>query len=167
VDVTNGLDGEGPMSAERAGTLPALVLVDMVRGGADPVALRREILTHGGLYAHTGTNDLRVVEERFHAGDAASGRIIQAMAYNVAKAIGGMAAALYEETGTGLNAVVLTGGMARSGLFVAEITRRTKFLGPVLALPQVDEMQALAKGAQLALEGQTQVRRYAAAKERS
>jgi butyrate kinase len=160
VDVTNGLDGEGPMSAERAGTLPALVLVEMVRAGADPDALRREILTHGGLYAHAGTNDLRVVEERYRQGDAASGLLIQALAYNVAKAVGGMAAALFEETDAPLRAVVLTGGMSRSGLLVTEITRRVRFLAPVLALPQVDEMQALAKGAELALAGREQVRVY-------
>jgi len=160
VDVTNGLDGEGPMSAERAGTLPALVLVEMVRDGADPDALRREILTHGGLYAHAGTNDLRVVEKRFQAGDEASGQLIQVLAYNVAKAVGGMAAALFEVTDAPLAAVVLTGGMARSECLVAEITRRVRFLAPVLALPQVDEMLALARGAELALEGRVPVRSY-------
>jgi len=160
VDVTNGLDGEGPMSAERAGTLPALVLMELVQNGADPQALRREILTHGGLFAHTGSNDLRVVEERFRNGDENCGRIIQALAYNVAKAVGSMAAALFEETADPLCAIVLTGGMARSQYLVAEITRRVRFLAPVLALPQVDEMQALAKGVQLALAGQAMVRSY-------
>jgi butyrate kinase len=160
VDVTNGLDGEGPMSAERAGTLPALVLVEMVQNGAAPDALRREILTHGGLYAHAGTNDLRVVEKRFRAGDEQSGLLIQALAYNVAKAVGGMAAALFEETDAPLAAVVLTGGMSRSAYLVAEITRRVRFLAPVLVLPQVDEMQALARGAQLALAGRISVREY-------
>lgn len=160
VDVTNGLDGEGPMSAERAGTLPALVLMELVHAGADPMALRREILTHGGLYAHTGSNDLRVVEERFRNGDDTCGRIIQALAYNVAKAVGSMAATLQEQTEAPLCAIVLTGGMARSQYLVAEITRRVRFLAPVLALPQVDEMQALAKGAELALAGEIPVRRY-------
>ncbi|OIO05197.1 MAG: butyrate kinase [Desulfovibrionaceae bacterium CG1_02_65_16] len=160
VDVTNGLDGEGPMSAERAGTLPALVLVEMVRDGADPDALRREILTHGGLYAHAGTNDLRVVEQRFRAGDESAGKLIQILAYNVAKAVGGMAAALFEATDARLDAVVLTGGMARSELLVGAITRRVRFLAPVLVMPQVDEMQALAKGAELALAGKVPVLDY-------
>jgi butyrate kinase len=162
VDVTNGVDGEGPMSAERAGTLPALVLVEMVQKGADPARLRREILTCGGLYAHAGTNDLREVEARFRAGDARCGEIISALAYAVAKAVGSMTAALFEETEDGPAAVVLTGGMARSELLVAEITRRVRFFAPVLALPQVDEMQALAKGAQLALSGGAPVQSYAA-----
>ncbi|MDP2848262.1 MAG: butyrate kinase [Humidesulfovibrio sp.] len=162
VDVTNGLDGEGPMSAERAGSLPALVLVEMVQKGADPALLRREILTAGGLYAHTGTNDLREVEERFRAGEAHCGEAIQALAYGVAKSIGGMAAALFEETADGLAAVVLTGGMARSEYLAGEIARRVRFLAPVLALPQVDELLALSRGAQLALAGRETIRSYAA-----
>lgn len=162
VDVTNGVDGEGPMSAERAGALPALVLVEMVRAGDDPVRLRKEILTSGGMYAHTGTNDLREVERRFRAGDAACGAVIQAMAYGVAKFIGAMAAALQEDASGCPAAIVLTGGMARSSLLVEEISRRVRFLAPVLALPQVDEMLALATGARLALEGREPVRSYAA-----
>jgi butyrate kinase len=133
----------------------------MVRQGADPLALRREILTHGGLFAHAGTNDLRVVEERFRRGDAPSGRLISALAYGVAKSLGAMAATLYEETDEPPAAVVLTGGMARSALLVEEITRRARFLAPVLNLPQVDEMLALATGAALALDGRTTVREYA------
>lgn len=162
VDVTNGLDGEGPMSAERAGALPALVLVEMIQKGADPAQLRREILTAGGLYAHTGTNDLREVERRMREGDAHCGAVIEALAYAVAKSVGGMAATLFEETEEGPDAVVLTGGMARSEYLVERIAKRVRFLAPVLALPQVDELLALARGAQLALAGREKVRSYAA-----
>lgn len=160
VDVTNGLDGEGPMSAERAGTLPALVLLELVRAGEDPLALRREVLTHGGLYAHTGSNDLREVEARALAGDVACQNAMEALEYNVAKAIGSMAAALFEETPEGPDAVVLTGGMSRSEKLCAGIGRRVGFLAPVLVLPGVDEMQALAKGAELALAGRLPVQEY-------
>ncbi len=162
VDVTNGVDGEGPMSAERAGTLPALVLVEMVQKGADPARLRREILTCGGLFAHTGTNDLREIEARCQSGETHCGEIISALAYGVAKAVGGMAATLFEESPQGPDAVVLTGGMARSALLVEEISRRVRFFAPVLALPQVDELLALARGAQLALNGSVAVQSYAA-----
>jgi butyrate kinase len=161
VDVTNGLDGEGPMSAERAGALPALVLVEMIQKGADPALLRREILTAGGLYAHTGTNDLREVEERFRKGEAHCGAVIEGLAYAVAKAVGSMATTLFEDTEDGPAAVVLTGGMARSEYLVERIARRVRFLAPVLALPQVDELLALARGAQLALAGREKIRSYA------
>ncbi len=168
VDVTNGVDGEGPMSAERAGALPCFALLDLIRQGEDPQALRREILTRGGLFAHTGTNDLRDIEARMDAGDEAAALAFQAQAYSVSKYIGGMAATLFEADGPGpdsprnapIAAVVLTGGMAKSTRLVAEITRRVRWIAPVIALPEVEEMRALALGAELALQGETPVQEY-------
>jgi butyrate kinase len=160
VEVTNGVDGEGPMSAERAGALPALTLLELVARGEDPVALRREVLTMGGLYAYAGTNDLRVIEERALAGDAAMATLIQTLAYSVAKNAGAVAAALFEDDAAPVDAVVLTGGMARSRMLVEAVERRTRWLGPVLVLPEVEEMRALADGARLALEGRQPMLEY-------
>jgi len=160
VEVTNGVDGEGPMSAERAGALPALTLLELVARGEDPVALRREVLTSGGLYAHAGTNDLRAIEERAVAGDAAMAALIQTLAYSVAKNAGAVAAALFEDDAAPVDAVVLTGGMARSTVLVAAIERRTRWLAPVLILPEVEEMRALAAGVLLALQGRQPVQEY-------
>jgi butyrate kinase len=160
VDVTNGVDGEGPMSAERAGALPCFALLDLVRQGADPRELRTEILTRGGLYAHTGTNDLREVEARMDAGDEAAILAFTAQAYSVAKYTGGMAATLFEEDEAPIAAVVLTGGMAKSPRLVAEIERRVRWIAPVIALPEVEEMRALALGAELALRGDSPVQQY-------
>lgn len=160
VDVTNGVDGEGPMSAERAGALPCFALLDLIRQGEDPQALRKEILTRGGLFAHTGTNDLRAIEARMDAGDEAAALAFQAQAYSVSKYIGGMAATLFEADDSPIAAVVLTGGMAKSARLVAEITRRVRWIAPVVALPEVEEMRALALGAELALQGETSVQQY-------
>jgi butyrate kinase len=160
VEVTNGVDGEGPMSAERAGALPALTLLEMVAHGEDPVALRREVLTMGGLYAHAGTNDLRAIEDRARAGEQAMVDLIQALAYSVAKNAGAVAAALFEADTAPVDGVVLTGGMARGPLLVEAITRRVRWLGPVLMLPEVEEMRALADGARLALAGRLPVQEY-------
>jgi len=161
VDVTNGVDGEGPMSAERAGALPCFPLLDLVHQGTDPQALRKEILTRGGLFAHTGTNDLRVVEARMDAGDQTAMLAFDSLAYSVSKYIGGMAAALFENDETPVRAVVLTGGMAKSPQLVTAITRRVRWLAPVLPLPEVEEMRALAQGAQLALCGEAPIQHYA------
>ena len=57
----------------------------------------------------------REVERRIAAGDEHAGLVYRAMAYQVAKEIGAMAAAL----GTAPDAIVLTGGLAYSRLFVA------------------------------------------------
>ena len=160
VDVTNGVDGEGPMSAERAGTLPSLALLKLVQQGEDPAALCRELLTASGLFAHAGTNDLRVIEERVRAGDQNATALLQSLAYNVAKAVAAMAAPLFEDDGAPLAAVVLTGGMVKSALLTAAITRRVSWLAPVVPLPEVEEMRALAAGALAVLAGSEPVRQY-------
>ncbi|MDO9631478.1 MAG: butyrate kinase, partial [Humidesulfovibrio sp.] len=160
VDVTNGVDGEGPMSAERAGTLPSLAVLELVRRGEDPAALANELLTSSGLFAHAGTNDLRLIEERARAGDQDAEALVQALAYNVAKAVAGMASALFEEDTAPVAAVVLTGGMVKSALLAAAIKRRVCWLAQVVLLPEVEEMRALAAGALAALAGAEAVRRY-------
>lgn len=160
VDVTNGVDGEGPMSAERAGTLPSLAVLELVRRGEDPAALANELLTSSGLFAHAGTNDLRLIEERARAGDQDAEALVQALAYNVAKAVAGMASTLFEEDTAPVAAVVLTGGMVKSALLAAAIKRRVCWLAPVVLLPEVEEMRALAAGALAALTGAESVRRY-------
>lgn len=160
-DVTNGVDGEGPMSAERSGTLPCFSLLDEVAAGADPAELRRELLTRGGLYAHTGTNDLREIESRMAAGDETARLALHALAYSVAKYIGGMAATLYDTDEEPVGAVVLTGGMVKSAWLAGEITRRVRWIAPVVVLPEVEEMRALAQGALLALRGEIPVQNYA------
>lgn len=161
VDVTNGVDGEGPMSAERAGTLPSLALLKLVQQGEEPEALSRELLSSSGLFAHAGTNDLRAIEARVRAGEKNVAALVQALAYQVAKAVASMAAALYEDDDAPLAAVVLTGGMIRSALLAEAITRRVSWLAPVVLLPEVEEMRALAAGALAALTGSAPVRRYA------
>jgi len=160
VDVTNGVDGEGPMSAERAGTLPSLALLKLVQQGQDPAALCRELLSTSGLFAHAGTNDLRAIEARARAGDENAAALIQALAYQVAKAVASMAAALFEDDAEPLAGVVLTGGMVRSALLAEAITRRVSWLAPVVLLPEVEEMRALAAGALAALTDPAQVRHY-------
>jgi butyrate kinase len=161
VDVTNGVDGEGPMSAERAGTLPSLAVLELVRRGENPAALCRELLTASGLFAHAGTNDLRVIETRARAGDRNAAALVQTLAYQVAKAVAAMAAALFEDDTAPLAGVVLTGGMIRSALLADAITRRVSWLAPVVLLPEVEEMRALATGALAALADLAHVRRYA------
>ena len=100
------------------------------------------LVGEGGLYAWTGTADAKKIE------DEAGGRpdwqqLLQAMAYQIAKAIGAMATVLCGH----IDGIILTGGQARSPILMAEIKKRVCFLGPVLEYPGDEEMQALAAGA--------------------
>ena len=162
VDVINALDGEGPFTPERTGSLPLVPVLDMVHSGErDYAELRTTILRQGGLAAHLGTNDPREVLARMVEGDDHAGLVFRAMAYGIARYIVSMAPALVEGTdGPDLTAVILTGGLARSEALVGEISRQVGFLGPVEAVPGEVEMAALAAGAARALCGRESVRLY-------
>ncbi len=135
---------EGPMSTERSGGMQWTSVVQLCFSGrytADGVynALFRE----GGIYSYLGTRDLREVERRISEGDATAALIFDAMVYQVAKEIGAMAAALNGR----IDAILLTGGMARSEKLISELTAAIQWIAPVVVYPGEDELQALAEGA--------------------
>ncbi len=154
VDVNNAND-QGPFSPERAGTLPLTGLVRLI-AASPSTDWRRKLLREGGLVAHLGTNDARQVEQRIAGGDQRASLVYRAMAYQVAKEIGAMAAAL----GTAPDAIVITGGLANSTPLVDWIRERVSFLGPVLVYPGSEEMSALAAGVLRVLRGEEQARTY-------
>lgn len=162
VDVTNGLDGEGPFTAERTGSLPLLPALELLKSGEmDLESLTNAVVRRGGLYAHLGTNDPREVVARMERGDEDARLVFDALAYGVAKHIASMVPALADGRGqVNVAAVILTGGAARSAPLVAEVSRMVAYIGPVEVVPGEVEMAALASGAVRALEGREPVREY-------
>lgn len=159
VDVVNPQD-EGPFAGDRAGGVPVTAVVDLCFApGADRGAVRRALFGDGGLFALLGTRDAREVVERARAGDARAALVLESMAYQVAKSVGAMAAAL----GGAVDAVILTGGMAHQAGVVDPIRRRVAWIAPVAVLPGEDEMGALAEGALRVLSGEETAREYAPA----
>lgn len=185
VDVINALDGDGPIAPERTGRLPSLGVLSLVQDGTYTFEqLRRIILREGGMWAHCGTNDLRVLERRMDgtacgedgtpdAGgarpDAHAALVFEAVAYTVSKEIASLAPALLDGgSGVGcgehvadaaacpprIAGVVLTGGMARSARLTERLRQRLQWLAPVVVLPEVEEMHALASGVLRVLRGQ-------------
>ena len=156
VDVNNGLDGDGPMSPERSGVLPATQLVELCFSGNYTLAeMERRIVGEGGLVAHLGTNDCRVVEERALS-DPKPALLLDALSYQVAKEIGRGLAVL----GGTVDAIVLTGGLARSSTICEAIQKRVCRFGPVVLYPGEDELLALAEGAIRVLEGEDEPQVY-------
>jgi butyrate kinase len=150
-------NGEGPFAPERAGVLRADDLVGFAIGsGRTGAELRRLLAGGGGLVSHLGTADALEVEKRIAAGDAEAKRVYEAMAYATAKAVTGLAAAVNGK----VDAVILTGGLARSAMLTGWIRRRVGFLAPVKVMPGEHEMQALAEGALRVLRGEERPRRY-------
>lgn len=156
-DVNNALDGDGPFSPERAGSLPAGGLVKLVFSGKYELPQLLKMLTgQGGLVAHLGTNDLREVQRRMGEGDEKARLLFEALAYQISKEIGACAAVL----GGDVDAIVLTGGLAHSEEFISLILDRVSFIAPVKVYPGEDEMKALAEGAFRVMKGEESVRTY-------
>lgn len=155
VDVNNALNGDGPFSPERAGSIPAWSLVEFVISNKYTFSEIKKMITgKGGIVAHLNTNDLREVENRISKNDKKAELIYRAMAYNVSKSIGAMGPVLKGD----IDAIVLTGGLAHSKYFVNLIKSRVEFLAPVLVFPGEDEMKALASGVLRVLKGEEKVK---------
>jgi butyrate kinase len=158
VDANNALDGEGPFSPERAGSLPAADLIRLCFSGKyTEKQLLKRIAGKAGLNAHLGTNDVKEIIRRIEQdGDEHARLVLDAMIYHVAKNIAAESAVLCGE----IDAILLTGGLARSEYIVSRLRQRIDFLAPVHCFPGEDEMGALALNALGVLQGKRPVKVY-------
>jgi len=143
IDVNNA-NMEGPFSVERSGTLPVCSLVRLCYSGKySETEMINRATKEGGMYAYLGTKDVRDAEKRMREGDPEAKLVLEAMAYQVAKEIGAMAAVLAGK----VDRVVITGGLAFSEFITGEIVRRVSFIAPIVIIPGEEEMESLALGA--------------------
>ena len=157
VDVNNALDGDGPFSPERSGSLPSGQLVELCFSGRVSLAEVKKMLTgQGGLVAHFGTNDIRLIDKKIREGDRRAKLVLDAMVYQIAKQIGASAAVLDGR----VDAVVLSGGLVQDGILIAKLKRKIDWIAPVLIYPGEKEMHALALGAFGVLKKRLQPRTY-------
>ncbi|MGI6142586.1 MAG: butyrate kinase [bacterium] len=157
IDVNNALDGDGPFSPERSGSVPAGDLIRLCFSGKlTEREIYRNIVGGGGLVGYLGTNDAREIEERINKGEEEAQFYYEAMAYQIAKEIGAASTVLKGQ----LDAIVLTGGLAHSNLLTGWIRERVNFLAPVLIYPGEGELEALAQGALRVLRGEEKAKLY-------
>jgi butyrate kinase len=143
VDATDAQQ-EGPFSSERAGTVPVLQLARLCFDGRyDKQDVERMLIVEGGLSSYLGTTDLVEVERRIAGGDDKAALVFEALAYQIAKEIGAMAAALDGR----VDAVLITGGMAHSKKLAGAVSKSAAWIAPVFVYPGEEELQALAEGA--------------------
>lgn len=179
VDATHGLS-EGPFTPERAGSLPTLELLELFLSRVENVLkgnfqeaqllerdnvlemiakikaeIQLELVGNGGLKAYLGTKDVREVENKIENGFEEGKLLLKAMGYQIAKEICAMAAVLNGE----IDAVVLTGALAKSATVRKEVENRVAFLAPLYVVPE-NEMQALALGALRVLRGEEKAKVY-------
>ncbi len=156
--VDNNTPEEGPMGPDRTGSLPVRALIKQCFAGKwNEKQLDRMVFGEGGLFAYLGTRDLREVERRMDAGDELAARVYEAMAYQIAKEAGAMAAVLEGR----VDALLLTGGMAYSERLVGRLRARMEWIAPITVYPGEDEMRALAEGVFRVLDGEEQAKVFA------
>ena len=157
IDVNNALDGDGPFTPERSGSLPLRSLVDLCHTeGHSYDDLKSMITGKGGLMAYMGFNDAHKLEIMARQGNKKARLIQEAMAYQVSKEIGAMAAVLAGE----VHAIILTGGIAHNPDLTGYVKEHVSFIAPVFIYPGEDEMRALAMNGNLILKERIQPREY-------
>jgi len=157
IDVNNALDGDGPMSPERSGSVPLGPLYKMIFKGEYTLEdIKRKNYGQGGLVAYLGTNDGYEIEQRIKQGDEEAKFIYSVMCYQISKEIGSCATVLKGK----VDAVILTGGLAYDKYAVDLIKERTSFIANMLVYPGEDEMEALAYGGLRVLRNEEQAKIY-------
>ena len=157
IDANNALDGEGPFSPERAGTLPAADLIHLCFSGRyTEDQLKKRVAGQAGLMAHLGTTDIPEIMRMIENGDQHAKLLIDAMIYHTARSIAAEGAVLKGK----VDAILLTGGIAYSEYITQGLRERVEFIAPVHIYPGEDEMKALALNALAVLRGEREAKEY-------
>jgi butyrate kinase len=157
IDSTDALLGEGPFSAERAGTLPLAAVIDMCfEGGRSRDEVVKLLSCESGLRGYLGETRIPEICGLIDEGDEQARLVLEALMLQTAKWIGAMFVVLEGS----VNAILLTGGMAKSQKLVDDIIRRVGALADVRIYPGELEMEALAAGALRVLRGEERAKQY-------
>lgn len=157
IDVNNALDGEGPFSPERTGSLPVGQLASICYSGDYSFQeVKKMIKGQGGLVAYLDTNDAYEVELMVREGNEKAKLVQDAMSYQIGKEIGAMGSVLNGE----VDSIILTGGIAHNPMVVDYVRSMVRFIAPVAIYPGEDEMQALAENGLRVLQEKVESKNY-------
>ena len=157
VDSSNANE-DGPFSPQRTGGLPTIPLAKLCFSGDFTFDdIKKKLNRAGGMLSYLGTDDIEAVEERISAGDKEAEAAYTAMIYGIAKEVGAYSVVLKGM----IDAIIVTGGIAHSGRFVAGLKEWTGFLCPkFLVYPGEGEMEALARGVLRVLREEETAKEY-------
>ncbi|MBI9035427.1 MAG: butyrate kinase [Bacteroidales bacterium] len=157
IDVNQTFDGGGPFSFERAGTLPVGDLLRMAFSGKySEKDLFKLINEESGLKAYLGVNSMAEMEDRVRGGDERAEFIMHAMAYQIAKSIGGKYAVLEGE----VDAIILSGEPFHCKIFIDRISKHVHKIAPIAVYPNEDAMEAMAINGLAILRGEKEIKEY-------
>ncbi len=158
VDVNNALNGDGPFTPERSGVLPSGPLMNACFSGKyTKKDIDLMLKGQGGFVAYLGTNDALTVEKEVRAGNKEWEKVYRAMAYQIAKEVGGLAASAFSMD---VDGIFVTGGMAYDKLFCSILNDHLHKIAPVYVYPGEDEMAALAMNGVMVLDGEVEAKMY-------
>lgn len=156
IDTSQANDG-GPFSPQRVGALPTTGLVRLCLSGEHTwPEMKVMLLKRGGLMAYTGTDHVGEALKRAQEGDETCDLALRAMAYQIIKEAGAMAAALAGE----VDAVVITGGIANNEWMTDRISANLAYLGEIIVFPGEEELEALMRGVLRVLDDVEDVKIY-------
>ncbi len=157
IDTNDALGGDGPISPERAGSVPGFPLVEMCFSGRyTKDEVKKKLVGKGGSVAYFGTNDFREVAARAEAGEEACATFLKGFCVSVAKYVGSLATVV----GGRLDAIILTGGIAHSKAIVEDIKERVGFIAPVVVYAGENELESLAENGYGILAGEFDIKYY-------
>ena len=157
IDTNDALGGDGPISPERAGSVPGFPLVEMCFSGKyTKDEVKKKLVGKGGAVAYFGTNDIRIVKQRASEGDAECAVFLKGFAVSVAKYIGSLATVV----GGKVDAIVLTGGIANDKDIVSDIKNMVGFIAPVEVYAGENELESLAENGYGILAGEFEIKYY-------
>jgi len=158
VDSNQAYDGDGPFSPIRSGSLPMGEMIQMCFSGKYSKEEMMKMQTgEGGLYAYFNTHSGYDVCKMRDAGDQKATDVLSAMAYQVARSIGGMYPVFGNET---VDAIIITGGMAKDEKFVREIRIRVEKIAPVTVYPGAEVLGALSHYGSMIVRNETEILQY-------
>lgn len=157
IDTTDSLGGDGPITPERAGTVPAFPLVEMCFSGKYTKAeIQKMLVGRGGAVSYFGTNDFLELTKMADEGNADVKLFLDAYCLSISKYIGYFSTVVSGK----VDAIILTGGIARNRRVTDTIAGRVDFIAPVVVYPGEDELQSLAENGYGVLSGEFEVRQY-------
>lgn len=157
VDSSDNINGDGPMSPNRSGSIPALSVLRLAFSGDYTQKELEKLLTReAGWMDHIGITDGIELADRIKQGDSYAKFVHDALVYQVAKNIGSYATVLKGD----VEAIILTGGLAYDKSLVEQLKEMTGYIAPVISMPGEYEMEALAAGALRIFRGEEEAQEY-------
>ncbi len=152
IDGSNACGGDGPFTPTRTGSIAVTDLLDWLEKGHTIQEGRMLCVNNGGFVNHFKSNDGDELKRRIDEGDEYANLIWNSFIYNIAKAIGAMAATLKGD----VQGIILTGRYVRFGDIIEQLEEGCSWIAPITVYHGELEHQSMANGAYSVLTGKVQ-----------